>query len=136
MVTTEATRRAITLLQSLVTLEQALTPDQCAEGTAAVEAARLELERVDLALDAPMPTERVLHTYTPKATEVGIDVAVTTTGRTLAVKVDVAAQPSESDEAVRRRAQALSLQTVEETVALFEGAGMRFGKAEANGGAR
>lgn len=130
-VTTTNVRRALTLFQSIVTLQKALTSDQCAEGQEAVEAARLDLEAIQGALEALGPVGEIRHTYQPRSTEIDVDVAITTTGRTLAVKVGAAAQAGESDEAVRRRAQALSLQTVEETVAIFEAAGIRFGKAEA-----
>lgn len=132
MVTTENTRRALSLLQTIVSLDRAITSDTAAEGRAAVEAARLELEQVDVSLEAFGPIGEIRHTYQPRSTEIDLDVAVTTTGRTLAVKVGGAALPGETDAGLQTRMQDLSFATVQKTIALYAAAGLPFGKAEAS----
>lgn len=131
MVTTENTRRALTLLQTIVSLDRAITSDTAAEGREAVEAARLELEQVDVSLEALGPVGEIRHTYQPRSTEIDVDVAVTTTGRTLAVKVGAAALPGESDDDLKERAKALSLSATQDIIAAYAAVGMGFGKVEA-----
>jgi hypothetical protein len=131
MVTTENTRRAVTLLQEIVLLDRAITSDTAARGRELVEAARLELEGIDARLDALGPIGEVRHTYQPRSTEIDVDVAITTTGRTLAVKVGVAAHPGESDEQLKDRAKALSLSATQDVIAAYAAAGLTFGKVEA-----
>jgi hypothetical protein len=62
---------------------------------------------------------------------VDVDVAITTTGRTLAVKIGRAAHAGESDEEAVDKAAELSKRAADAAIKAYSEAGWSFGKVEA-----
>lgn len=107
MVTTTNTRRALSLMQTIVSLDRAITSDTAAEGRKLVEAARVELAAVDAALEdsaATTPMAEIRHVYAPSLGGVRVKFETNSRGTNVETSVDRPREAGESYEDAARHA--------------------------------